>query len=37
MLKDEMASHPEAMRIDPKKLPRETIEEDMAIARVDGN
>jgi hypothetical protein len=37
ILKDEIASLPAGMKMDPKQLLRETIEEDLAIARVDGN
>jgi hypothetical protein len=37
ILKDEIVSLPEELRMDPKQLLRETIEEDLAIARVDGN
>ncbi|MCL1980023.1 MAG: hypothetical protein FWG62_02980 [Proteobacteria bacterium] len=37
ILADEIARLPEAMRMDPKQLLRETIEQDFAIAEVDGN
>jgi hypothetical protein len=32
-----MPFFPEDMRMDPKQLLRETIEQDLAIAKVDGN
>ena len=37
ILSDEMPFFPEDMRIDPKQLLKETIEQDLAIAKVDGN
>jgi hypothetical protein len=37
MLRDEMPFFPEDMRMDPKQLLKETVEQDLAIAKVDGN
>ena len=37
MLRHEMLFLPEDMRMDPKQLLKETVEQDLAIARVDGN
>lgn len=37
ILKEEMALLPEGMRMEPKQLLRETMEENLAIAKVDGN
>lgn len=37
ILRDEMAVLPEGMRIDPKQLLKETMEENLAIAKMDGN
>ena len=37
ILRDEMPFFPEDMRMDPKQLLKETIEQDLAIAKVDGN
>jgi len=37
ILRDEIPLFPEHMRMDPKQLLKETIEQDLAIAKVDGN
>ena len=37
ILQDEMLFYPEGMRMDPKQLLRETVEQDLAVAKVDGN
>ncbi|MDR2549064.1 MAG: hypothetical protein LBD10_02490 [Desulfobulbus sp.] len=37
ILRDELSGFPEEMRMDPKQLLREAIEQDLAIAEVDGN
>ncbi|MBM9538136.1 hypothetical protein [Desulfobulbus alkaliphilus] len=37
ILREEMASFPEDMGIGPKELLKETMEENLAIAKVDGN
>lgn len=37
ILREEIASYPESMQIEPKRLLRETMEENLAIAKVDGN
>jgi hypothetical protein len=37
MLRDEMPFFPKELQIDPKQLLKETIEQDLAIAMVDGN
>lgn len=37
ILMEEMSFFPEDMRMDPKQLLKETIEQDLAIAKVDGN
>ena len=37
ILRDEMPFFPEDLRMDPRQLLKETIEQDLAIAKVDGN
>lgn len=37
ILKEEMVFFPEGMRMEPKQLLKETMEENLAIAKVDGN
>ncbi|WP_310598798.1 hypothetical protein [Desulfobulbus sp.] len=37
ILRDEISGFPEGMRMDPRQLLREAIEQDLAIAEVDGN
>ncbi|MCL2458799.1 MAG: hypothetical protein FWF31_08155 [Desulfobulbus sp.] len=37
ILRDEISCLPEEVRMDPKQLLREVIEQDLAIAEVDGN
>ena len=37
ILREEMALYPAELQMDPKQLLRETMEENLAIAKVDGN
>lgn len=37
ILREEMALYPAELQIEPKQLLRETMEENLAIAKVDGN
>ena len=37
ILREEMAFFPPDLRIEPKQMLRETMEENLAIAKVDGN
>ena len=37
ILREEMALYPAELQMEPKQLLRETMEENLAIAKVDGN
>lgn len=37
ILREEMAHFPAELKIEPKQMLRETMEENLAIAKVDGN
>lgn len=37
ILREEMALYPAGLQIEPKQLLRETMEENLAIAKADGN